>query len=128
MTMIAVVDDDDDLRELMATRLRVAGYEVIEASDGETGLKILRDRRPDLVVLDWMMPGRSGIEVCRDVRGDPVLEKIPVLMTTARVTASDRNECLAAGVDSVLPKPFSLRSFLAIVQALLDQRDSLAGA
>lgn len=126
MTVIAVVDDDEDLRTLMTMRLRAAGYEVHQAGDGITGLEVIRACHPDLVVLDWMMPGRNGIEVCRDLRADEAFATTPILIVTARANPSDRSVSLAAGANAVLTKPFTFAAFLDVIRSLVDEKDSLA--
>lgn len=120
MKTIAVVDDDEDLRSLMALRLRAAGYEVRQSGDGIAGLELIRAWLPDLVVVDWMMPGLTGIEVSREMRRDAELATIPILLVTSRTSASDLTLSLAAGVTSMLLKPFTLAAFLDVVRGLLE--------
>lgn len=128
MPVVVVVDDDPDLRLLMAMRLKACGLEVHQSGDGVAGLELIQGCRPDLVVLDWMMPGKTGIEVCRAIRADTALSTIPVLMVTARATQSDREVSLAAGATEVLTKPFELRAFLDQVRGLLADRPESATA
>jgi DNA-binding response OmpR family regulator len=120
MSVVAVVDDDADMRAMMVATLQTWGYDVCEASDGAAALDVIRMCAPDLVVLDWMMPGKSGIDVCRDIRADAALASVPVLMVTSRSTRADRDASLAAGATSILTKPFTLRDFLVAVQGLLE--------
>jgi len=117
---VVVVDDDQDLRSLMAMRLKASGIEVYQSGDGVAGLELIQGCRPDLVVLDWMMPGKTGIDVCREMRADEVLSATPVLMVTARTTPADREVSLAVGATAVLTKPFELREFTDRVRTLLD--------
>lgn len=126
MAVVVVVDDDQDLRTLMVMRLKASGLEVHQSGDGVAGLELIQGCRPDLVVLDWMMPGKTGIDVVREMRSDEVLSAIPVLMVTARTTPTDHEVGLAAGATEVLTKPFGLRSFLDRVQSLLDPPAYLA--
>ncbi len=104
----------------MAMRLKASGIEVHQSGDGVAGLELIRGCQPDLVVLDWMMPGKTGIEVCREMRVDEALSAIPVLMVTARTTPADYDISLAVGATAVLTKPFELRTFIDRVQTLLD--------
>jgi len=117
---VVVVDDDQDLRSLMAMRLRASGIEVYQSGDGVAGLELIQGCRPDLVVLDWMMPGKTGIDVCREMRADEVLSATPVLMVTARTTPAHLEVSLAVGATAVLTKPFALREFTDRVRTLLD--------
>jgi len=114
---ILVVDDDPKILSLMRRGLSFAGYTVDLAEDGETALNIARDRAPDLVVLDVMLPGLDGIEVCRRLRaGDASL---PILMLTAKDRVPDRVAGLDAGADDYLVKPFAFDELLARIRALL---------
>ena len=119
MTRILVVDDDADIRELVTMKLTSAGYDVSTAADGEAGLAALLEHQPDLVVLDWMMPGLTGIEVCRALRADPRTVNTPVLLLTARAQEADIVHGFAAGADDYVVKPFSASELAARVEALL---------
>ena len=115
-TRILIIEDDDGILRFLRRGLAYEGYIVDTAPDGLTGLAIARDHPPDLVVLDWMLPGLDGLEVCRRLRaGGP----IPILMLTARHELSDRVAGLDAGADDYLVKPFALEELLARVRALL---------
>lgn len=111
---VLVVDDDERVRNLMRRALRLEGYRVTEAADGETALQELRDAEPDLVILDVMLPGIDGIEVCRRLRS---VSEAPVLMLTARDTVPDRVQGLDSGADDYVVKPFDLDELLARVRA-----------
>jgi DNA-binding response OmpR family regulator len=113
---ILVVEDELTLLETLAYNLRHQGYEVDTASDGNTALKIARDNHPDLILLDIMLPGMDGFEVCRVLRQEM---NTPVLMLTARDDEIDRVVGLEVGADDYLTKPFSMRELLARVKALL---------
>jgi len=113
---ILVVEDELTLLETLAYNLRHQGYEVDIASDGNTALKIARDNHPDLILLDIMLPGMDGFEVCRVLRQEM---NTPVLMLTARDDEIDRVVGLEVGADDYLTKPFSMRELLARVKALL---------
>ena len=113
---ILVVDDEPTIRETVAYNLENAGYDVITASDGPTALEAARTQSPDLVILDIMLPGMDGFEVCRILRKEMTT---PVLMLTARDDEIDRVVGLEVGADDYLTKPFSMRELLARVKAML---------
>ena len=113
---VLVVEDDLTLLETLEYNLAAEGYEVITAADGLTALEIAREEEPDLIVLDLMLPGLDGFEVCRILRQEM---NVPILMLTARVDEVDRVVGLEMGADDYLTKPFSMRELLARVKALL---------
>ena len=113
---ILIIEDDEAILTFLRRGLAYDGYQVDAAKDGQTGLLLARDTPPDLVVLDWMLPGLDGLEVCRRLRqGGPV----PILMLTARDTVNDRVQGLDAGADDYMVKPFNLDELLARIRALL---------
>jgi two-component system response regulator MprA len=113
---ILIIEDDEKILKFLRRGLAYEGYQVDTAEDGESGLSMARDNPPDLVVLDWMLPGLDGLEVCRRLRaGGP----IPILMLTAKDNVSDRVLGLDAGADDYMVKPFSLDELLARIRALL---------
>jgi two-component system response regulator MprA len=118
---VLVVDDEPAVRESIGRSLRFEGYQVDTAADGQAALDAVRTRRPDVVVLDVMMPGIDGLEACRRLRitGD----RVPVLMLTAKRNVGDRVAGLDAGADDYLVKPFALEELLARVRALLRRAD-----
>ena len=116
---VLVVDDEPDLLELVRFHLAQAGFEVETARDGRQGLESIRRRRPDLVVLDWMLPDLSGTEVCRQVRSDPQLRDLPILLLTAKAEEVDRVVGFELGADDYVTKPFSPRELALRVQAIL---------
>src|SRR5918911_4104671 len=107
------------MRQMVCDLLSASGHEVALAPDGASALRILPEREPDLVILDRSMPGMSGIEVCRAIKGNPFTERIPVLMLTAEAAVSSKVEGFEAGGEDFLPKPFEPRELRARVQALL---------
>lgn len=119
MSLVLLVEDEPDLRELVAHHIRAAGHEVVGCAQGQEGLRLARQRRPDLVLLDLMLPDMSGVDVCRQLRGDPATARIPVLMLTARSAELDRVHGFEAGADDYVVKPFSSRELVLRVRALL---------
>ena len=120
---LLVVDDEDNLRSMLAAALRHHGFDVALEADGEGALRALSDRRPDLVVLDVMMPGIDGFEVCRRMRADNDLT--PVLFLTARDATVDKVRGLRLGADDYLEKPFSLDELVARIEAILRRTGSV---
>jgi len=116
---ILVIDDEPDLVELVEFNLKKDGYEVIVAKNGQSGLEIAQKHVPDLIVLDLMMPGIDGLEVCRQLRGDSRTKQIPMIMLTAKSAEADRIVGLELGADDYVTKPFSPRELVARVRALL---------
>jgi DNA-binding response OmpR family regulator len=116
MRTILVVDDDDRLRELVAEYLKSRGFGVVTAADGEDGLARVKSGGIDIVVLDVMLPGKDGFEICRELRA---FSRVPVIMLTARGDETDRIVGLELGADDYMPKPFNPRELLARIQAVL---------
>jgi len=116
---ILVAEDEEALRTLLKYNLDKEGYDVIEAADGDEAINHLNERLPDLLLVDWMMPGASGIEVCRHVRQNPQSRGLPVIMLTARGEESDRIRGLDMGADDYLIKPFAITELLARVRAVM---------
>lgn len=119
---ILVVDDEETLREMLGYNLRREGYRVLTAADGSEALRLAFDERPDLIVLDIMLPGMSGFDVCRAVRRQLT---VPILMLSAREEEIDKVLGLELGADDYLTKPFSLRELLARVRAMLRRAEIL---
>jgi len=120
---ILIVDDEKDLVDLVAYNLEREGYAVLKAYDGEEALNIIRSRKPDLVLLDLMLPGIQGLEICRIVRSAPETATLPIIMLTARGEEADRVIGLEIGADDYVAKPFSVRELLARVRAVLRRYD-----
>ncbi len=114
-----VIDDDDDLRALLSFKLLHSGFEVHSEADGETGLAAIEQLRPDIVLLDWMMPRLTGLEVCERLRSVPELATTSVILLTAKAQELDIERGFAAGADDYLIKPFSPRELMTRVQAVL---------
>ncbi|MDH4161985.1 MAG: response regulator [Nitrospirota bacterium] len=119
MSRILVVDDEPDIRSLLEYNLKKAGYRVSSAADGEDALSILRTGNIDLIILDLMLPGLNGLEICQIIRQNPKMRDIPVIMLTARGEEEDRVRGLETGADDYLTKPFSPRELMARVKAVL---------
>jgi len=113
---VLVIEDDQAIVSLLQRGFAHEGYEVSVAYDGENGLKLVREEKPDLVILDWMLPGMDGLDVCHQIREEG---SIPILMLTAKDTVRNRVEGLDAGADDYMVKPFELSELYARVRALL---------
>jgi two-component system, OmpR family, response regulator MprA len=113
---ILIIEDDEAILKLLRRGLVYEGYQVDTAIDGQSGLTMARDEHPDLIILDWMLPGMDGLEVCRRLRAAGT---VPILMLTAKDTIQDRVQGLDAGADDYLVKPFELDELLARIRALL---------
>jgi two-component system phosphate regulon response regulator PhoB len=125
---LLLVEDDPALAELLEFRFRNEGYQVQVTPDGDEALLLAAEAAPDLVVLDWMIEGTSGIEVCRRLRKSKATAHVPILMLTARGAEDDKVRGLDTGADDFLTKPFSPRELLARVNAILRRiRPALAG-
>lgn len=116
---VLVVEDEADVVDLLRYNLERADFEVLIAMTGDLGLAMAREKRPDLIVLDLMLPGMNGHEVCRALKGDPNTEVIPILMLTAKGEPNERVKGLELGADDYVTKPFSPRELVLRVQALL---------
>jgi two-component system phosphate regulon response regulator PhoB len=116
---ILLVEDETAIREMVSLALERAGFTVWQAEDGVTAERLLVDVVPDLMLLDWMMPGISGIELARRLRRDEVTREVPIIMLTARTEEEDTIRGLESGVDDYMTKPFSPRELIARINALL---------
>lgn len=119
---ILVVEDEPAIQELISYGLRQAGHETFCAGDAEQAMKIVNDVLPDLVLLDWMLPGMSGIEFAKMLRQVPRTKNIPIIMLTARTEESDKVSGLEVGADDYITKPFSPRELVARIKAVLRRR------
>ena len=123
---ILVVEDEPDIRKLVQYNLVQERYKVFEAEDGEQAIKIVQRDKPHLVILDLMLPGLSGLEVCKQLRERPETAKLPILMLTAKTGEADRVVGLEMGADDYLAKPFSPRELVARVRAILRRANGVA--
>jgi two-component system, OmpR family, phosphate regulon response regulator PhoB len=119
MARILVIEDEADIQQVLDYNLREKGHKVFIAGNGEEGLKIAREKRPDLVLLDLMLPGMPGTEVCKTLKADPATKNTQVVMLTAKGEEIDRVVGFELGADDYVVKPFSVRELLLRVQAIL---------
>jgi CheY-like chemotaxis protein len=117
---VLVCDNEEALRALVRGALELGEYEIVEAHDGNESVELARSFDPDLIVLDMMMPGRTGLEVLAELRTEDRFTATPVIMLTARAQAEDRRAAVEAGVSRFLPKPFSPLELASVVEELLD--------
>jgi DNA-binding response OmpR family regulator len=120
------VEDEPDIRKLVHYNLAQEHYQVLEAEDGERALRLLQREKPDLIILDLLLPGMSGLELCRALRGRPDTARFPILMLTAKAGEADRVVGLEMGADDYLTKPFSPREMVARVKAILRRSEMQA--
>jgi phosphate regulon transcriptional regulator PhoB len=116
---VLVIEDERDIRELVRVNLEAEGFSVLEAGDGELGLALVKRERPAAVILDLMLPGLGGLEVCRRIRAEETTARMPVVVLTARSAEADKVVGLEIGADDYVTKPFSPRELTARVKALL---------
>ncbi len=119
---ILVVEDEPAIQELIAANLQLAGHSVLRADDGEQAVQRVRDAVPDVILLDWMLPGLSGIQLAKRFRADERTRDVPIIMLTARSEEVDKVAGLEAGADDYITKPFSPRELMARIKAVLRRR------
>lgn len=120
---ILIVDDEKDIVDLVAYNFEKEGYEVLKAFDGEKALSLVRTKKPNLIVLDLMLPGIQGLEVCKQIRRDAESAGIPIIMLTAKGEELDKVIGLEVGADDYITKPFSVKELMARVKAVLRRAD-----
>ena len=120
--VILIVEDEPAIQELIATTLTIAGYKTMRAGDTESAQQLMREVQPDLVMVDWMLPGQSGISLIRLLRADSRTAHLPLIMLTARVSDQDAVLALESGADDYITKPFSPREMVARIYAVLRRR------
>lgn len=125
--MILLVEDEPSQREVLAYNLQAAGYDVLTAASGDEGKIMLQETTPDLVLLDWMLPGISGIELCRQIRARSETRDLPVMMLTARGEDEDKVRGLDTGADDYIAKPYSMSELVARIRALMRRATSASG-
>jgi len=119
---ILIVEDEPAIRELLAMNLRHAGFEVLQATDASSARRTIDAALPDLLLLDWMLPDQSGVELARRLRADQRTRELPIIMLTARSAEADKLGGFDAGADDYVTKPFSPRELVARVRAMLRRR------
>ena len=124
---ILIVDDEASIRDMVAMTLELNGFDCLEAADAITAHSLIVDQRPDLVLLDWMMPGTSGIELSRRLRRDNATKEIPIIMITAKGEERNKIEGLETGADDYVTKPFSTKELMARIRAVLRRFQNDAG-
>ena len=125
---ILIVEDEPSQLELLSYNLSVEGYQVLKADTGEEGLLLLEETEVDLILLDWMLPQVSGLEICRQIKRNKNTQHIPVIMLTARGEEEDKVRGLDTGADDFIVKPYSIKELLARVRSSLRSRYGAAGA
>jgi len=120
--LILVIEDNEQNRKLVRDVLTFKGYQIIEAETGEEGLRLARERSPDLVLMDIRLPGIDGIEALARLRAEPATRQIPVMAMTASVMTEDRRKITAAGFDAYQGKPIKVKDFVRAVEQLLECR------
>jgi two-component system phosphate regulon response regulator PhoB len=123
---ILVVEDEPSIAELIAINLAHSGFLVDRALQADEAMRIIRLRKPDLLILDWMMPGKSGVQFTKELRSNTELQNIPILMLTAKGAESDKIQGLDSGADDYVTKPFSPKELIARVKALLRRSSTLS--
>lgn len=119
MSKVLVIDDEKDIVSLLHYHLEKAGFQCLEGMDGAVALRLVREYHPDLLILDLMLPGMDGLEICRQLRQDITTARLPILMLTAKAEEVDRIVGLEVGADDYVVKPFSPRELVARVRAIL---------
>ena len=116
---ILIIDDEKDIVDLISYNLEKEGFATIKAYDGEDALKLVKAKRPDLIILDLMLPGMRGLEVCKFIRKNPETETLPIIMLTAKVDQVDKILGLEMGADDYITKPFNVRELIARIHAVM---------
>ncbi len=120
--LIAIIEDDESVRKSLVLNMELEGFTVCEAADGEAGVQLVRDRKPDMVILDVMMPKKDGLQACKELRNEGI--STPLILLTARSAEVDKVLGLELGADDYLGKPFGMRELVARVKALLRRTQS----
>ena len=123
---ILIVDDEAPIRDMLRVALEMAEYSCLEAGDAQSAHAIIVDQKPDLIILDWMMPGTSGMELARRLKRDQLTSETPIIMLTAKGEEDNKIQGLEAGADDYITKPFSPRELVARLKAVLRRTDSLS--
>ena len=127
LAKVLVIDDEKDIVSLLRYHLEKSGFHCLQGMDGTTALRLVREHHPDLLILDLMLPGMDGLEICRQLRQDAATARLPILMLTAKAEEVDRVVGLEVGADDYVVKPFSPRELVARVRAILRRSQEPAG-
>jgi phosphate regulon transcriptional regulator PhoB len=127
LAKVLIIDDEKDIVSLLRYHLEKSGFHCLEGMDGTTALRLVREHHPDLLILDLMLPGMDGLEICRQLRQDAATARLPILMLTAKAEEVDRVVGLEVGADDYVVKPFSPRELVARVRAILRRSQEPAG-
>ncbi len=119
MSLVLIIEDNEKNMKLARDVLQAKGYQTVEAVTGEDGVRLAKEKKPDLVLMDIQLPGINGIEAFKQIRADAATARIPVVALTASVTPTDRSQITAAGFDAFVGKPISLKEFVDTVKRLL---------
>ncbi len=125
---ILIVDDEPGIRDMLRIALEMSGFHCLDAADAQTAHSLIVDQKPDLILLDWMLPGTSGIELARRLKRDDVTANIPIIMLTAKGEEDNKIQGLEIGADDYMTKPFSPRELIARLKAVLRRTDTLTDA
>ncbi len=125
---LLLIDDEVAICEMLSAALELAGFEVRTAHSSHDGLRLIHEQQPDLLLLDWMLPGTSGIELARRLKRDPLTAALPIIMLTARGEEGSKIQGLDAGADDYVTKPFSTRELISRIKAVLRRSNALAAA
>ncbi len=120
---VLIIDDESAIRDMVCTALEMADFQCLQADNARDAHTLVIDESPDMVLLDWMMPGTSGLELLRRLRRDQLTARVPVIMLTAKTEEHNLVQCLDAGADDYIAKPFSPRELIARIRALLRRKD-----
>ena len=123
MSLVLIVEDNEKNMKLARDVLQAKGYQTVEAVTGEEGVKLAKEKKPDLVLMDIQLPGISGIEALKQLRAEAGTKAIPVIALTASVTPTDRSQISAAGFDAFISKPINLKEFVDTVKRLIERRE-----
>jgi len=121
---ILVIDDEPDVVMTLAMRLKVNGYEIISAADGEEGLEKAKSGNPDLIICDWVLPKLDGCEVCKRLKQDPAYSKIPIILCTAKAEEKDKDLAKESGAEAYVTKPYDAKNLLSIMRDLIEKSAS----
>ena len=122
MSLVLIIEDNEKNMKLARDVLQARGYRTLEAVTGEDGVRLAKEGKPDLVLMDIQLPGINGIDALRQLRADPATARVPIVAFTASVTPTDRTQITQAGFDGFLSKPINLKEFLETVKRVLESR------